>query len=73
VMTTENGPVLELIDGLKDHGSEATLWSLPSTTIQTPSLRLVEAVDSEEHWLSLSQLGAVSKSLQLTARNNINA
>jgi hypothetical protein len=64
--------VLELLDGLKDHGSEATLWSLPSTTIRTPTLRLAEAVDSEEHWISLSQLGPVSESLQLTARNDIN-
>src|ERR1700751_1186103 len=29
VMTAENVPVLELIDGLKDHGPEETLWVTP--------------------------------------------
>jgi len=29
VMTAENVPVLELIDGLKDRGPEETLWVTP--------------------------------------------
>jgi lysophospholipase L1-like esterase len=63
VLASENVPVLDLIDGLRNHGRESTLWVTPLDDHPNGKANALIAVQMR-HWI-LGNLGATGNSASL--------